>query len=71
MGFLSSLAKVAKNTAETVVEKVSEVNDEIKQYEVKFANETNDFLKKRKQSGSFAQKVAAANLLKARGVDSN
>lgn len=70
MGFLSSLAKVAKNTAETVIEKVSDVNDEIKQCEIDFAKENNEFLKNRKLHGSFVQKVAAMQLLKKRGVDS-
>lgn len=71
MGFLSSLAKVAKNTAETVVEKVSEVNDEIKQCEIDFANKSNNFLKERAKNGRFVQKMAAMRLLKKRGIDSN
>lgn len=71
MGFLSSLAKVAKNTAETVVEKVSDVNDEIKQCEIDFANQSNNFLKERAKNGRFVQKMAAMRLLKKRGIDSN
>lgn len=66
MGLFDSLGKAASSVAAGA----SSFNTEVQSYVDEYQNESDDFLKRKLQGGSVAQKAAAAKVLKSKGYGS-
>jgi hypothetical protein len=59
MGFWDTAGKIASGAAKAV----KETNDEAKEYRSEYEGQSDEFLKRKVQSGTMAQKMAAAHVL--------
>jgi len=65
MGFWDSVGKAAS----AVGGAINEHNEKVNQLAESYQNESDDYLKRKTQSGSIQEKLAAGKVLKSRGYD--
>lgn len=63
MSIFSAIASIIKNLGD----KANKFNQEVLAYTEEYANESDEYLKRKVKNGYKAQKIAAARLLKERG----
>lgn len=63
MGFWSTLGTVASAAGNAAKKKMEKINSLVEEYD----NESDDYVKRKLQNGTFDQKMAAGKVLKSRG----